>query len=701
MADRPMEPMLEMYIFENRQLLEQLEEILLISEEKGQMTKEAIDEIFRIMHTVKGSSSMMMFSDMATLAHHIEDLFFFIREQQPEFIDYTKLCNLIFQAQDFLKKEMDLLEAGKEAESDASLLVQEIENYVNSLGGTEEGPAETKTQENPQDIQYYIRQDKTAGEDQYCYALTILFQDDCQMENVRAFTVLHGLKDICSELTHHPAELFEDEQAIEKIAENGFHLLFKSTFTEEAFQENLQEALFVNSIELKSIDEEEYQERLQTMKQPVASADPGESQEEQSKEAEPEMEAIQESLRSQKQSMITVNISKLDKLMDLVGEIVITESMVIRNPDLEGLELDNFQKAARQLRKLTDDLQDVVMSIRMLPIGPTFQKMKRLVRDMAQKIGKEVELVLAGEETEVDKNIIDHLGDPLMHLIRNAMDHGIETPEERREQGKQEKSTLRLEATTNGGDVVISIIDDGRGLDPKKLIEKAKSKALLTKPEDEISDEEAFQLILAPGFSTKESVSEFSGRGVGMDVVKNNIENVGGSIKIESQQGLGTSIHLKIPMTLAIVDGMQLRTGSAQYTIPTVNIRESFRAEEKNLFNDPDGNELIMIRGECYPVLRLHEYFSVHPESRDLTQGIMIMVEQDQKAVCLFADKLLGEQQVVVKPLPNYLFRFPVKARGIGGCTILGNGQISLILDVAGMISGTLQGGGDNVRNIG
>lgn len=706
MADRPMEPMLEMYLFENRQLLEQLEEILLTSEENAHMSKKDIDEIFRIMHTVKGSSSMMMFTDMAALAHRIEDLFFYIREQKPKNIDYTSLCNLIFRAQDFLRREMDMLEEGKEAEADSSPLIAEFEDYISQFSELDDDQLPVKkADEEQKDVQYYIRQDKTASRDRKYYELKVIFQDDCQMENIRAFTVIHSLNDICSEVMHHPADLFEDESASERIAENGFYVVLACDLDKEQIQENLQEALFVDSIQLREVGYDEYQmlvQELQSLTDKKLSEEVLlQSDSEASVDQGQEISEIQESMRSQKQSMITVNISKLDKLMDLVGEIVITESMVIRNPDLEGLELDNFQKSARQLRKLTDDLQDVVMSIRMLPIGPTFQKMKRLVRDMAQKINKEVELVLSGEETEVDKNIIDHLGDPLMHLIRNAVDHGIELPEERTEQGKNEKGTIRLEATTNGGDVVISIIDDGRGLDPQKLIEKAKNKNLLTKSEDEISDEEAFQLILAPGFSTKENVSEFSGRGVGMDVVKNNIENVGGSIHIESQYGLGTSIHLKIPMTLAIVDGMQLQTGSAQYTIPTVNIRESFRAEERNLFQDPDGNELIMIRGECYPILRLHEYFSVKSDVKELTDGIMIMVEQDQKAVCLLADKLLGEQQVVVKPLPGYLVRFPVKSKGIGGCTILGNGQISLILDIAGMINGTLQGGGDNVRSAG
>ncbi|SDY50775.1 chemotaxis protein CheA [Tindallia californiensis] len=706
MADRPMEPMLEMYLFENRQLLEQLEEILLTSEENAEMTKKNIDEIFRIMHTIKGSSSMMMFTGLATLAHRIEDLFFYIREQQPETLDYTSLCNLIFRAQDYICREMNMLESGKEAEEDPAKLLEEIDAYIAQLSGSESQPVSVKSKEKEeQEVQYYIRPDQTTIANPKYYQVKIHFQDDSQMENVRAFTLAHSLKEICSEVIHYPSDLFEDETASEKIVENGFFILMVSDLEEASIQEHLQEALFVNDIHLKEIKYEEYQKQGQEMKVMEESKSQVEEsfviEEQEIPSSNQEVSELQESLRNQKQSMITVNINKLDKLMDLVGEIVITESMVIKNPDLEGLELDNFQKSARQLRKLTDDLQDVVMSIRMLPIGPTFQKMKRLVRDMAQKIGKEVELVLTGEETEVDKNIIDHLSDPLMHLIRNAVDHGIEAPEERIEQGKQEKGSIRLEATTSGGDVVISIIDDGRGLDPEKLIEKAKRKNLLLKSVDEMSDEEAYQLILAPGFSTKDNVSEFSGRGVGMDVVKNNIENVGGSISIDSQKGLGTSIHLKIPMTLAIVDGMQLQTGSAKYTIPTVNIQESFRAEEKILFQDPDGNELIMIRGECYPVLRLHRYFKVKAETQVLTEGIMIMVEQDQKAICLFADRLLGEQQVVVKPLPKYLVRFPVKAKGIGGCTILGNGEISLILDIAGMINGTLQGGGDNVRSVG
>jgi two-component system chemotaxis sensor kinase CheA len=327
------------------------------------------------------------------------------------------------------------------------------------------------------------------------------------------------------------------------------------------------------------------------------------------------------------------------------------------------------------------------MSIRMIPIGPTFRKMHRIIRDMSKKVNKEVELVIKGEDTEVDKNIIDNLGDPLMHLIRNAMDHGIESPEERKIKNKSEKGKIILEASNTGGDVIIKITDDGKGLDREKIINKARKNNLINKTDEEISDREAYSLILLPGFSTKEEVTEYSGRGVGMDVVKKNIEKVGGTISIESKKGKGTAISIKIPLTLAIVEGMQIATGNSVYTIPTISIKEAFKAKTKDLIEDIDGNEMIMIRGKCYPIIRMHKHFNVKANTEDLCEGIMIMIEREEKTIVLFTDELLGEQQVVVKPLPNYLIKYPLKDNGIGGCTILGNGNISLIIDVMALMS--------------
>lgn len=326
------------------------------------------------------------------------------------------------------------------------------------------------------------------------------------------------------------------------------------------------------------------------------------------------------------------------------------------------------------------------MSIRMVPLSSTFLKMHRIVRDMSKKLSKEVELEVIGEETEVDKNIIEHISDPLMHLIRNSIDHGIEENEIREALGKERVGKVTLEAKNSGSDVLVIIKDDGKGLDKEKILKKAKANGLLWKNEDDMTEREIYNLILLPGFSTKEKITEFSGRGVGMDVVVKNLQSVGGSVNVNSIMGKGTMITLKIPLTLAIIEGMNVKVGSSRYTIPITAIKESFSPKENDCFKEPGGNEMIMVRGECYSIVRLHELYSVQTEIKDFHKGVLIMLEQDEKEFCVFADGVIGKQQVVIKTLPNYINSLK-KIRGIAGCTLLGDGGISLILDV-----GTLYG---------
>jgi two-component system chemotaxis sensor kinase CheA len=388
-----------------------------------------------------------------------------------------------------------------------------------------------------------------------------------------------------------------------------------------------------------------------------------------------------------KQSIISVNLAKLDQLHDIVGEIITTESMVISNPELEGLPLESFHKAARELRKLTDELQDTVMSIRMVPLSGPFSKMNRIVRDMKKALGKDVELVIEGQETEVDKSIVDNLNDPLMHLVRNCMDHGIEAnADERASGGKPEKATIKLAAINASGEVIITISDDGRGINPEKVLDKAERNGLLMKPRSDYSDREAQNLILLPGFSTNEQVTEYSGRGVGMDVVKQNIEKCGGTITVESKYGQGTSFIIKIPLTLAIIEGMEIEVGGTVFTIPISMIKQSFKVTSDQVIRDTQRGEMIMIRGACYPIMRLHERFGIHSEVTNFEDGILLLVETENKSVCLFSDKLIGEQQVVVKPFPPYFSRYNIKAAGLSGCTIMGDGSIALIIDVANLI---------------
>jgi two-component system chemotaxis sensor kinase CheA len=314
--------------------------------------------------------------------------------------------------------------------------------------------------------------------------------------------------------------------------------------------------------------------------------------------------------------------------------------------------------------------------------------MNRIVRDMTKKLDKKVDLITYGGETEVDKTINDTIADPFMHMIRNAIDHAIESPEERLALGKPETGAITLNARNAGGEILIDVSDDGRGLNAEQLLVKARNNGLLTKPESEYTDKEIFQLIMLPGFSTNVEVTEYSGRGVGMDVVRKNVEKVGGSISIHSVKNEGTTFTIKIPLTLAIVDGMNISVGDTTFTLPITSIKQSFNiSSPQQVLHNTDGTEMILIRGECYPIIRLHEHFSIATEKTDVMQGIMIQVESGSSIACLFADELLGEYQVVVKPFPAFFNKYNLKGQGLSGCSILGDGSISLILDVGNLMN--------------
>ncbi len=369
--------------------------------------------------------------------------------------------------------------------------------------------------------------------------------------------------------------------------------------------------------------------------------------------------------------------------MDLIGEIVIAESVVLQNPDLnvEGLNLTNFNKSAAQLTKFTSELQDVIMSMRMMPLTNTFQKMNRIVFDTSRKVGKNIDFKMIGEDTEVDKNIIENISDPLMHMIRNSIDHGIEEKEERIAAGKPEKGTITLEAKNEAGKVVICVQDDGGGMNPEKLFAKAKKNGIVP-PDKTIRDytnKEIYQFITAPGFSTNEQVTELSGRGVGMDVVVKNLSKIGGILEIDSEYGVGSSMTLKIPLTLAIISGILLEVGKQRFVIETNSVKEFINVKQSNIVKEPNGEEYLNVRGQHYMVVRLSEKYNIKSSVNSIDEGIMILTEYEDRRISIFVDKLLGGQEIVVKPIPDYI----KKVNGLSGCTQLGDGSIALILDTA------------------
>lgn len=775
MADFDRDSMLDMFVYEMNHLIESLEGTVLKAETG--FGQEDINEIFRVMHTIKGSSAMMLFDTMSQTAHAIEDMFFYLREENPKDVDSEKIADVVLESMDFIKSELAKVEAGLDADGINDEIVEKIKVVLAEIKGDSCEVSKEEVRK------YEVKADLTKDKDEFIkereldyntFLINIRLIDSCEMKNIRAYTNISNLEGIFNSMTYTPSDILS-ESTEKVISENGYDLKIKAgedsaevlkavlntSYTDyisfrkitmgdssqkltdlnkydvqvvytngygDAFSnilesiraidydiayfncdkivvegENANEIIFTIYTELGQIEIEEKIVKFPNIKdinflkldeyisdeQKLECVDSVQIQEVLSEQEVPKINddnksqlvANADTKRNAPNQVISVGINKLDQLLNLMGELVIAEAMVTQNPELDGLELESFHKEARQLHKIINDVQDVVMGMRMVPLSSVFFKMHRIVRDMSKQLSKEVELIVVGEETEVDKNIIEHISDPLMHMIRNSIDHGIESEDDRLRVGKSKKGTVVLEAKNSGGDVLIIIKDDGGGLDDKKIMKKAKASGLLKKAESEYTQKEVHQFIFQAGFSTNEQVTNYSGRGVGMDVVINNLQLVGGSVEVSSVLGQGSEFTLKIPLTLAIIEGMIISLAGAYYTIPIISIRQQFKAEKSMISVDPSGNEMITTnRGDIYNLIRLSEFFGVESSVNDIEDGIIICIENGNKSLCLFVDSLVGERQVVVKSMPKYI----KEIRGISGCTLLGNGDISLIIDVAG-----------------
>jgi two-component system chemotaxis sensor kinase CheA len=379
---------------------------------------------------------------------------------------------------------------------------------------------------------------------------------------------------------------------------------------------------------------------------------------------------------------IRVGIDKVDSLINLVGELVTTQSMLSAiGEDFDMSRLDQLTETIDEVERNTRDLQESVMRIRMLPVAFVFNRFPRLAHDLGEKLGKKVQLELHGEQTELDKTVIEQIGDPLVHIVRNSLDHGLESPEERVAAGKPEVGTVRMEAYHQGGSIYIQVSDDGRGLDKARLRKKAVDLGMAN-PDDPIPDEQLYELVFAPGVSTAESVSDLSGRGVGMDVVRRNIQSLGGSVTISSEAGKGTVICVRLPLTLAILEGQLVSVGGDRYVIPLVSIIESVQVREAQVNRVASGGEVYLFRGEYLNVVRLARLFDSVRAGGETGSGILVIVEAEGRKVGLLIDDLLGQQQVAIKSLEeNYR-----RVEGVAGATIMGDGRVALILDVPGLV---------------
>ena len=379
---------------------------------------------------------------------------------------------------------------------------------------------------------------------------------------------------------------------------------------------------------------------------------------------------------------IRVNIDKVDALINLVGELVITQSMLSRfQGDFDFTQIQELREGLTQLARNTRELQESVMAVRMLPISFAFSRFPRLVRDTGNALNKKVELRLNGEHTELDKTVLEKIGDPLVHLVRNSLDHGLETPEARAAAGKPETGVLELNAFHEGGNIIIQVIDDGAGINREKVLSKARERGLVG-PDEQLSDDRIDNLIFQAGFSTVDQVSDLSGRGVGMDVVRRNITDLGGHVALKSEPGKGSTFTISLPLTLAILDGQLLRVGQESYIVSLVSIVETIQTKAEKVRKVAGKSEMFRLRDEILPVLRLHELLNVSADSTNIEDGLLVIAEANGQRVGIFVDELLEQQQVVIKSLEaNYR-----QTEGISGATILGDGSVALILDVPGLL---------------
>lgn len=654
-----MENMADMFVFETGDLLEKLDEILMRTEQEETIGTEDINEIFRTMHTIKGSAAMMSMHNMSTLAHAVEDLFFIIREDPEVKYDKPALYELLFSASDNLKSELDSLY------DDAPLTdFSELENKIHAFAATMKGqPATDSSDTSSADTATYeglFPDDEKEGVLTY----KVTYSESCAMPDMRALVLLRALGKMCEVTKTFPEDLDADN-AGDEISKKGLYIKLITDDPDGVLD------LMKNAV---NVDKAEQVKKPEPKPQPAPKPAP----------AQPANAAPKKPAEKHEQSMISVKLDKLNKLLDLVAEIVITEGSVISSPDLRkaDIDLDRFNKSSRELKKLTDELQDVVMSIRMVPVSTAFQKMNRVVRDMNQKLKKNVTLVFEGQETEVDKSIVDILNDPLMHIVRNAVDHGIEDPEVRAKAGKTEPATVTLSAGYDSNEVVISCRDNGAGMDTAKLMAKAKKNGMLTKPENEYTDKEIFNFVVAAGFSTNEKITEYSGRGVGMDVVKKNLEKVGGKLIVDSKFGEGSVFTIRIPLSLSILDVLSVDVGNENFSVPVSAISEAFSCKAENFITDPEDNEFIMLRDKCLPLIRMGKHFDIPNAEQDVTKGIMLCCNDGGKEAILMADRITVDQQVVVKPFSPLLDAYPLKESGLAGCSVLGDGSITMIIDM-------------------
>ncbi|RUM50474.1 MAG: chemotaxis protein CheA [Hydrogenothermus sp.] len=653
---------LDEFLVEADEIIEQLDQDLVELEENPD-DKELLNKIFRGMHTLKGGAGFLNLTTIVEIAHKIEDIFNKLRNDDLKLT--SEMMDIILEGIDKLKEGIERLKEDSEIpdEEEVQELIQKLEAIlegkpIEEISSVSEEKRETQT-EKPENI------DSSKENEEFDFVEGV-------DEDIKQLILRFGAKDL-AELLEDIILLAPDERPplevinkLENLIEEGKDIkdLIKPKGNVEEQREEKQE---------EQQQTKEQEKSPETPKTPVKKDEP--KQTEKKKKTE------------KKEDVIRVDVERVEVLMNLVGELVLDRNRIVKLASSLSVEqgkdesdLEELIEAINGMSRTVSDLQDAVMKLRMQPVKKIFSKFPRIVRDLAKKLNKKVQLVLEGEDTEIDRSILDRLEDPLIHLVRNAIDHGIEPPEERIKAGKPEVGTVKLGAYQEGDRIIIYIEDDGKGIDPEKVKEKAIEKGLIT-PEQasNMSDKEAYELIFLPGFSTAEQVSDVSGRGVGMDVVASTIHSLRGNIEIESQLGKGTKITMKLPLTVAIIRTLMVAVNERIFAIPLFSVVEIVRYKPENVKKVGHFKSL-MLRDEVYLLFTLNELFEIE-DKKD--KEFVVIVKVGEKNIAIAVEELFGEEEIVIKPLGELL----EDVKGIAGATITGDGKVVLIVDPNSLIS--------------
>jgi len=682
------------FLSKQESALQELEAILIEVEKSD--SEEEWRNLKAILHTMKGESAMVGLDNVEKRCHSAEDL---IEQGEP-----SEQIDELFELKDWLTKTFKSYMRGEdseqtEEEEEAEEERREIEDsellvdFINEAGEH----IETLDRELLQ-----IESDPTDSD-----SLNSLFRAFHTIKGVAGFLNLDDIQ----KLSHVSEDLLDSARKGKiyletEIIDTIFNAVDKLKELIENLRTGLKEGLYpakdrqvpglidrISTLNEEALKGKKSKPAKKTKQKKTQSKSKKKTKSDKSPTPKKSTKSSKKvkSPRVQVKETIKISADKLDRMVDMIGELVIAESMVSQSDKIDEVESLDLEKKLTRLDKITRELQEIGLSLRMIPVRSTFHKMARLVRDLSKKSGKPINFVLEGKDTELDKSVVEKIGDPLVHLLRNAVDHGIEPPEEREAAGKDKEGTVELRAFHKSGKIYIEVEDDGRGLDADSIIEKAISRGIIDSA-DSLSKREIWNLVFEPGFSTAKQVTDISGRGVGMDVVRKNIESLRGKIQILSEKGKGSKFTIQLPLTLAVIDGMVIRLGDDRFIIPTLSVITSVRVKDGEVSTVTNKGEVIKFQNEMVPIFRLGKFFNIQDCQSEITEGIVVIVQSDGKRVGLFTDRLLGQEQIVIKSLSEALKRVP----GVAGGTIMPDGKVALILDIGGLVQ--YSGNGSKVK---